>query len=399
MAIDVEPDRGTQERRPGRAWLLRLGRTGVRRPRPQPANGTTDGGFLRAPAHVSLSGRPDPDHPGRRVGPAGRVLLIGLVCFGVWALLAAPALLHAAQTSPLGARRTASMTVLRPLARITAFLSLDRVQTAADRALGRPARPPGTSTRVPVLPVQTEPPPSTSHPQGRRVSGQPVPPPAYPLTVHRPSRANPVRVLIVGDSIGSDLGVGLGRMLDEAGGFVTRIDARESTGLARSDYFNWPYQIGLDVSAFRPDVVVIMIGANDAQSVSLPGGHWAYFGTPQWQSAYRARVAGIMGMLTQSQRPVVWVGMPIMGRPGLNPPLQTIDGIDQDEARQHSGVLFVDAWTLFANSRGQYSAYLSSSSGAEQLVRTADGIHLTGDGEARLGRAVYQAMLPLWEAK
>src|SRR5919109_284686 len=60
----------------------------------------------------SLAGRPHPDHPDRQVGPAGRVLVIGLTCFLVWGLLAAPSLRRSAESAPLGVRRTAALAVL-----------------------------------------------------------------------------------------------------------------------------------------------------------------------------------------------------------------------------------------------------------------------------------------------
>src|SRR4029453_3023166 len=89
----------------------------------------------------SLAGRPDPTRESPQLGPAGRVLALGLVCFGLWSLLAAPGLKRSAEASPVGVRRTASLAVLRPLARISAFLSLDRLGREADRLLDRERTP------------------------------------------------------------------------------------------------------------------------------------------------------------------------------------------------------------------------------------------------------------------
>src|SRR5439155_4494614 len=129
-------------------------------------------------------------------GPAGRVLVIGLMCFLVWALLAAPALRRAAETSPLGARRTAALVVLRPLSRITALLGLDRLGGTADRVLGRkdegPAIPPAAPTPNHPLPT-----------------GGPALAPLLPS----PTAADPLTVLVVGDSLGADLAQGMSRLL------------------------------------------------------------------------------------------------------------------------------------------------------------------------------------------
>src|SRR6266516_8140804 len=75
----------------------------------------------------SLAGRRDPTRLTRQLGPAGRVLVLGLVCFGLWSVLAAPTLKRTAEGSPLGLRRTASLILLRPMARLSSLLSLDRI--------------------------------------------------------------------------------------------------------------------------------------------------------------------------------------------------------------------------------------------------------------------------------
>ena len=43
-----------------------------------------------------------------------------------------------------------------------------------------------------------------------------------------------------------------------------------STGLTRPDYFNWPAELAADLKSQNPQVVVIMIGANDAQDFLGP---------------------------------------------------------------------------------------------------------------------------------
>src|SRR5438034_91586 len=55
---------------------------------------------------------------------------------------------------------------------------------------------------------------------------------AGPL-VHRPTKAHPLRVLAVGDSIGEDLAIGLARALSGRKSFVLKTDARQATSLAR----------------------------------------------------------------------------------------------------------------------------------------------------------------------
>ena len=357
----------------------------------------------------SLAGRRDPLRPRRRVGPAGRVVVIGTACFVLWGLLAAPALRRAAETAPLGLRRTAALAVLRPLSRLSSLLALDRMQTGVDAALGRhdpgaTALPPGDVLPSPALPAHPSsgPRPRGSPPARSNPNGTPAPAATSgPLTVGSapslpaPTEAGRLRVLIVGDSIGADLAMGLARLLDGKGGYVTKMDARQATGLARPDYFDWERQVAVDLQRFQPDLVVAMFGANDDQGF-LVGGEGEAFGTADWQRVYGQRVARIMAEVTASARPLLWVGMPPMKSDGLTAAMRTVNAIFRGQALAHPGVLYVDPWVALAGPRGHYAAYLPNASGQEELVRAADGVHLTAAGGARLATSVFTAMRTLW---
>lgn len=345
------------------------------------------------------------------MGPAGRVVVLGAACLVVWALLAAPALRRAAETSPLGARRTAALAVLRPLARLSAFFGLDRPQHGMDVALGRTAPrsvprsfPHQEPAPLPSSTAQAVPVPTTSSPRATPV-GTPSPAPSAaasaqpPATVApvlpTPTRDNRLRVLVVGDSLAVDLGIGVSRELDGSR-FVTKVDARESTGLARPDYFDWPAQTAADVSRFHPDVVVAMFGANDNQGV-LVGDSGIAFGTSEWRTEYARRVGGLMRSVMSSGPAVVWVGMPTMSSASLANSMRALNDIYRSQAARHPDVVYVDTWSLFSGPNGHYTAFLSNDSGQEELVRQPDGVHLTAAGDVRLARYVIDVLEGLWK--
>lgn len=333
-----------------------------------------------------MDGPPHPARPRRRLGPAGRVLTVGIVCFTVWVLLAAPVLLRAAETSPLGARRSASLVVLRPLARISSFFGLDRLGSGTDRALGRLEAEPDTPPSGPILPPVREPEP-----------GEPSSPSAVQPILAKPTKEDPLTVLVVGDSIGADLAFGMARLLDGRDAFRHRSHTEESSGLARPDYFNWPYRIAVDLGRMKPDVVVAMFGGNDNQSF-LVDDEAVIFGTAEWKAAYGRRVAKVMELVTEAGRPMIWVGMPIMKDPGRSKQMRMLNAVFRREAARHPGVAYVDAYDLFDGPGGRYSAYLPDSSGHLQEVREGDGIHLTiGAGGTMLAEAVFDVMKDFWQ--
>src|SRR5262245_18071864 len=76
---------------------------------------------------------------GRRLMPAGRVLVVLLVALLVWTLLYAPTMKRAADASPLGIRRTVSLAILTPFAALSDWTGIGDLAGAIERATGKEA--------------------------------------------------------------------------------------------------------------------------------------------------------------------------------------------------------------------------------------------------------------------
>jgi hypothetical protein len=317
-----------------------------------------------------------------------RVLTIGVVCFGLWFLLDAPSLQHSAQVSPLGSRRTVSLDVVGPMAALSRTLGLSSVVGSADRALGRTPGG-GPALALPTRKLQPQPPP-----QPIPVTG--ITPPTSttlpPLDYH-PTPARPLKVLIVGDSVGLDLGQPLVNSLASYGDVTTFLDGRIDTGLSRPDYFNWPAELQIDLTNQQPNLVVVMIGANDPQGLVTPDGS-LHFGQPGWDAAYSARVSAFIAEANGVGAHVLWVGMPPMQDPGLEAALVHLNDLVRVQvahAKDH-GANYLSSTPSLGDKKGAYTGFLPDASGAEVNVRTPDGIHLTPGGGARLAAAVNGAI-------
>ena len=307
----------------------------------------------------------------------------------MWLLLDAPSLQRSAIVSPLGTRRTVSLDVVGPIAALSRTLGLSHVVGWTDEAAGpdaggwplaghagyrdasRPSRlpapgvtPPGVATTTTTLPV---------------------------LDRH-PTAADPLRVLVIGDSIGLDLGQPLVSDLAATGVVTTTLDGRVDTGLSRPDYFNWPAELSVDLSNVQPQLVVVMMGANDPQSLVSPGGSIPY-GAAGWSAAYGQRVRALIDEANAAGAHVLWVGMPPMAAAPLNAQMQVLNGIVQDQvAARRAGATYVASSTVLADGQGNFTAYLPDSSGAEVNIRTPDGIHLTPGGGERLSQSVIDSI-------
>jgi hypothetical protein len=212
----------------------------------------------------------------------------------------------------------------------------------------------------------------------------------------KPTKAHPLSVLVVGDSLGIGLGTSLASILANTGVFKPYMDARISTGLSRPDYFNWPVQIRFDIAKYNPDIVVVMLGGNDPQPL-LVGGKGVPVNSPQWLTAYGKRVDLMMREAAAGGRQVVWVGLPISAKPNLNYSYKRQNNVYRETAAKHpSFAHYIDVWRLFENSAGKFSAYLSDGQGHSVLMRAGDGVHMTPAGYERLASFVFGGMKPLW---
>ena len=99
----------------------------------------------------------------------------------IWTILCAPGLKRAAEASPLGVRRTVSIAVLTPFARLSALLGLDRPGKAVDRALGREPQAPIFGGTGPIIVDEPTPPEPTVSPSPTSPGATPSPGATRPL--------------------------------------------------------------------------------------------------------------------------------------------------------------------------------------------------------------------------
>jgi hypothetical protein len=320
------------------------------------------------------------------------VLGLGAAAFGLWFLLFAPTLQHNAQVSPVGLRRTVALDILRPFAATSRALQLSRIVSETDALTSRTGNQPGTGLITTVLGPRHR----TQHPT--TTTSLPGPPnPATTTTATtvapdtHPTTAHPLRVLIVGDSLGIDLGQPLQNDLANTGVVTATLDARESTGLTRPDYFNWPAELAGDLQRAQPQIVVVMMGANDPQD--FPGPPDTPYAAPQWNGLYAQRAAQFMQIAGSGGASVIWVGLPPMRDPGLSAQMSDLNAVDQQQAAAlKPPVDFLSSWTVLGTAQGGYTAFITNAAGQVVNVRSPDGIHLTPAGGEVLSQQVRDFM-------
>jgi hypothetical protein len=320
--------------------------------------------------------------PERRTMPAGGVLVAMLVCLTLWTVLFSPSLKRSAEASPEGARRSVSLAVLGPVAALSDALRLSAVTDAVEEALGRDdPELPGVGVVEPPEPIPTVPGDDAEGPN------QGDPKPTGPIRV--PTGTKKLRVVVVGDSLAAGLGTYLERVMKPSLVRVSR-QGQISTGLARPDYFDWPATMQEIVDRFKPDLVLVMIGKNDTQSLRTPGGRVeteiATFG---WPDAYAERVRDFMSIATSGGARVVWVGLPVIRDEARWEIIRRQNEVFEEAARAEPDVSYLDTWDLYSTPSGGYTAYLHQGNDVIE-IRASDGLHFTPTGYELLARAALQ---------
>jgi hypothetical protein len=321
---------------------------------------------------------------GRLRLPWTRVLLLGVLAFALWFLLFAPTLQHNAQVSPVGHRRTVSLDITGPVATLSRDLQLSRIVSATGRSNRQPGGTVGLVVSGPHADKPKTKPKTTPTVAAGTTTTTTQPDPKHPTA------ASPLRVLIVGDSIGLDMGGALQSDLAGTGVVTAALDGRESTGLTRPDYFNWPGELTNDLKSANPQVVVVMIGANDAQDFLGPPD--TPYASPHWNDLYAQRVQQFMQIASSGGAAVFWVGMPPMQNPVLSAQMTDLNTIVAHAATTATPpVTFISTDKSLGTPMGGYSAFGTNAAGQIVNTRAPDGIHLTtGGGQVAAQQVIAQ---------
>lgn len=216
-----------------------------------------------------------------------------------------------------------------------------------------------------------------------RVADGPLPPP------RALAADQPLRLWIAGDSLAGSLGPSLGDMTAATGVVQPVYDSRVSTALTTPSFFDWPKHAARELARLQPEVVVFVIGTNDANLEPAD--------SPTWKADYANLVEQMLSVLVGNPpRPVYWVGAPIMKDSALSAHVRDVNAVAQDVIARHPGITYVDSYSLFADTDGSYSASLPDASGKRVPVRADDGVHFTPEGGDRLAGAVFKLLDARW---
>lgn len=346
------------------------------------------------------------------LGPLGRALSVtplrglGRISYGVylwhWPVIV---LLRPPTVDVSGDALRVLQVVVTLVASIVSYVVVEQpVRTDAWAWLrgwsARLAGPAVASVLVVVLLVAgASPPPEPSlvaAPAGASRAVAPAPSPALDLTANRtPTAGDPLRVLLVGDSVMVDAAPGIEAALEATGAAAVEHGAFPGFGLTHTA--SWRRDWATTVAEVRPDVVVALLGAWDAAEAIERGREW-----------YATVVDDATAVLSAGGARVVWLGWPptrppaIAGRP--EPDYEVIDReralLDATfaavAARRPGDVAFVSTGPPLTLDGGEFSAFLPDATGEIVRARKRDNTHFCPAGAERLGRYVLAGLTPVY---
>jgi uncharacterized protein len=194
------------------------------------------------------------------------------------------------------------------------------------------------------------------------------------------------RILVIGDALAGGLGAGLSRMSEADSDSDIEVVNRfqETSGIARPEVYDWTESLPKIMEGKEFDAVVVLIGANDRQSIKV--GDFRYvFGTPEWLESYKALTGQLLDTLKASNARIFWVAIPPMGDAKYEADMQMLAALQKEQV-QLKGATYVDLRSNFLNPDGTYTDKGPDDTGEVRKLRARDGFAFFKQGNNRFGQ-------------
>ena len=185
-----------------------------------------------------------------------------------------------------------------------------------------------------------------------------------------------IRLLAAGDSEMQEVDDFLRSDLSSDGVHVTE-DARISTGLTNSFFFNWPAHAVRQAASLRPDVTVIFMGGNEGFPIHDPSGRVVDCCGPDWSAGYALLAEETMRSYLRGRAGrVYWFLLPTPRQRNFQ---STFDGVNAGiriAASHFPGrVGLIDANAFFTPGN-RYRDFMTYQ-GHGLVIHASDGVHLS----------------------
>jgi hypothetical protein len=201
------------------------------------------------------------------------------------------------------------------------------------------------------------------------------------------------QIWTIGDSTAQPIGQGIERNVNDQAGFHASTYFRNSSGLARREFYDWPKVASDLLRVTAPDIAIITLGANDTQGLFPPGKRYPVMpGTAEWRAEYERRVEAFVGLFTSKGTRVYLLLQPYNPHKKYAEMMADVNTVLTTVGKRLPRVTVVDGPALLADDSGNYSNIAQDSKGRKITLRAEDGLHLTGNGGGYFAKRILRAM-------
>jgi len=244
-----------------------------------------------------------------------------------------------------------------------------------------------------------------------------------------------VKIVVMGDANADWLAYGLEDAFSEKPEIGIVRKHRTDSGLIQYDQrrdIEWPQVAREIIATEKPNLVVMMIGNNDRQTIREKApppapanaqppqpeqagpatppdserqpveqqhphltpaqarqaayGPWE-FQSEKWEHAYIKRIDATIAALKSGGVPVVWVGLPSRRDTDAAADSSYLNELYRSQAEK-AGIAYVDIWDGFVDEDGNFSPQGPDYLGQTRRLRTSDGVYFTKFGARKLAHYV-----------
>jgi uncharacterized protein len=203
------------------------------------------------------------------------------------------------------------------------------------------------------------------------------------------------KVLVVGDFVAGGLGEGLETAYGENADVVIVTRSSGSSGLVRDDYYDWPGTLGGILEAEEPDIVIVMIGANDRQQLVVDGRRQEPRSDP-WMEEYEARIRKMVDIVREHEAHLIWAGMIPFRFRSMSSDMIAFNDLYR-RVTEEAGGEYVDVWDGFVDEEGNFATNGPDMNGQPAQLRAGDGINITRAGKRKIAFYVEKPLNRLLE--
>ncbi len=154
--------------------------------------------------------------------------------------------------------------------------------------------------------------------------------------------------------------------------------ARFSTGLTSTKKWNWQKKLEEGILKYNPDIVLILLGANDLTGIVEEKKVYPYK-SEIWMQKYGERAEALIDTALRHNVVPIWIGLPVMIQEPFLTGIPLISSM-QKQACINKNIIYVDTLKTLADENGGFVTYKKDENGKNIQLRKKDKCHIAADG-------------------